>query len=191
MEIGLFPGSFNPIHHGHLIIAQYFLNQFPLDQVWFVISPQNPLKKRSSLVDFNHRMKMVQISIMNSPKMIASDIEQELPVPSFTIHTLDYLKSNLPENNYSLILGLDNYAGFNRWKSHDRIIQENKVYLYPREGHSIPETLSSANFILTHAPEIGISSTMIRNGIQENKSIRFLVTDPVLDYIQKNQLYKN
>jgi len=191
MQIGLFPGSFNPIHLGHLIIAQYFINHYPLDQIWFVISPQNPLKKRSGLVDFDHRMKMVELSISQSKEMIASDIELKLPLPSYTIHTLDYLKENFPEHAFSLILGLDNYEGFNRWKSHDRIIQENKIYLYPREGVKLPENLSSPNFILTQAPEMGISSTGIRKDILEKKNIRFLVTDSVQEYILSHKLYQS
>jgi nicotinate-nucleotide adenylyltransferase len=189
MQIGLFPGSFNPIHLGHLIIAQYFLNEYPIDQIWFIISPQNPLKKRSGLAEFHHRLRMVELSLGSNSQMVASGIESQLPLPSYTIHTLDHLKSHYPEHDFSLILGMDNYEQFNLWKSHDRIIQENKIFLYPRKGSLVPVS-PSPHFIITQAPEIEISSTRIRKILLENKNIQFLVAEPVLKYIQEHHLYQ-
>jgi len=191
MKIGLFPGSFNPVHIGHLIISRHFLNFYPLDQIWFIISPQNPLKKKSSLTDSQHRLEMVRLSIEGSRDLLASDIEFHLPLPSFTINTIDYLKKNHPEHEFSLIIGSDNYQAFEKWKSHDRLIGENQVYIYPRKGSTISTPLSSTNFLLTAAPELEISSTSIRNLWIEGKNVQFLVPESVLQYIQKNKLYRS
>lgn len=189
MKIGLLPGSYNPIHIGHLILAEYLLNNFDFDQVWLIISPQNPLKKKASLVDLEHRMKMVNLSIGDSKSLLGSDIEFHLPFPSYTIDTLDFLKSKYPKDIFNLIIGADNYQNLSKWKSHQRLEDENSIYVYPRKGYPLTQNRKSNHFLVNEAPEIEISSSFIRKNLQENKSIRYLVVDKVLEYIQTYQLY--
>jgi len=188
MKIGLFPGSFNPIHIGHLIIAQYLLNHESLDKIRFIISPQNPLKKRRILASPEDRFQMVHLAIEDNPALEASDIEFHLGLPSFTIDTLDSLKKIETENEFSLIIGSDNYENFEKWKSHDRLIRENQVFVYPRNGFK-PNLAGNSPFTFIQSPEIDISSTLIRELIQAKKEIRYLVPEMVREYLKKKNLY--
>lgn len=190
MKIGLFFGSFNPIHNGHLIIANYFAEHTDLQQVWFVVSPQNPFKEKISLLDEKHRLYMVNLAIEDNYNFQASNIEFHLPQPSYTIDTLAYLKEKFPEHHFSIIVGSDNLAAFHKWKNFEQILANHKVLVYKRNNaDTIPEHLKG-DFQLFEVPLIGISSTYIRQQIKMNKSIRYLVPESVWQHIGEMHFYK-
>ncbi len=194
MEIGIFPGSFDPIHLGHLLVAEHFLNYTSLSGIWFLISPQNPLKNKESLTEVGHRLAMVKLAMEGSPNLIASDLELYLPRPSYTVDTMDFIKKRWPEITFSLIIGSDNVVNFSKWKNYERLAKENPILVYPRKGYlraSIREESSvDRTFSHVEAPLIELSSTLIRSTIREKKSIRFMVPDSVLDYIIVHELYQ-
>ncbi len=189
-KIGLFFGSFNPIHIGHLAIANYFVEFTDLQEIWFVISPHNPLKEKKSLLAQHHRLYMVNLAIEDFPKFRSSDIEFHLPKPSYTIHTLAHLKEKYPQHQFGLILGQDNLVTFNKWKNYDVILDMYYLYIYPRP-HSLPSIFDNhPHVIFTQAPIIDISATFIRNAIKEKKDIRFFLHPKVWQYIDEMNLYK-
>lgn len=189
-EIGVFSGSFNPIHNGHLMLANYICEFTGLDEVWMVVTPQNPLKKSISLLEDEKRLKMVQMALKNYKKIKASDIEFQMPRPSYTINTLTRLAKDNPNKNFSLIIGADNWMLFNKWKNYETILNRFKVLVYPRLNAdlSIPEFLKK-QVNLVNAPIIDVSSTFIRKGIAEGLNMRAFVPEMVYDYIEENQLY--
>lgn len=189
MFIGLYFGSFNPIHMGHLIIANHIINNTSLDQVWFVVSPQNPFKQSTSLLNEYHRLHMVNIAIDGENKLKASSVEFKLPKPSYTIDTLTYLQEKHPENEFSIIMGSDGFKNLNKWKNYLTLIKNYSFYIYKRPGFEIEENFGAALNIL-EAPLLDISSTAIRNLIAEKKSIRFLVPDIVKEEIERNAYYR-
>ncbi len=189
MNIGLFFGSFNPIHTGHLIIANHLRQQSTLDQVWFVVSPQNPFKQEGLLNEY-HRFALVQLGIGDEPGLRAMDIEFRLPKPSYTIDTLTYLQEKYPENKFVVIMGGDSYSNLPKWKNFDRLIANWDLIVYPRPGFSSQEPHPNSRTLFAKAPFLEISATHIRKLIQEGKSIRFLVPDNVKDEIEKNGYYK-
>ncbi len=189
METGLFFGSFNPIHIGHLIIAQAVLEFSNLHEIWFVVSPQNPLKKNKSLLHEFDRLDMVRLAIEDNEKFYASDIEFHMPKPSYTIDTLAYLKEKYPKKNFKLIIGGDNLAIFPKWKNSERILEEFGLIVYPRPGEESKKTPDHPNISLIEAPLMSISATFIRKCIREEKSIRYLVPEKVVDYIISKKLY--
>lgn len=188
-KIGLFFGSFNPIHIGHLIIANYMANYTELDEVWFVVSPQNPFKEKKSLGNMYDRLEMVHLAIDGADKLRASDIEFNLPQPSYTIDTLTYLKEKYPNKDFVLIMGEDNLAGFKKWKNADIILRDYKIIVYPRPGYDGGDLKSHAAVTMTDTPVMELSSTFIRKAIKENRSIKFFTTDKVADFIDKKGLY--
>lgn len=188
MRIGLFFGSFNPIHNGHLIIANYFINETDLEQVWLVISPQNPLKKPSGLLNEYHRLHLVNLALEGEQKIKSSNIEFQLPRPSYTIDTLVYLKEKYPQHEFSIIMGSDSIKNIKNWKNHEQIIQHHKVYVYERPNSKY-ENENEKNIQVVKAPLIEISSTYIRTLIKQKKSIRYLVPDTVQEEIQNNLYY--
>jgi len=189
MQIGLYFGSFNPIHVGHLIIANHIANNTGLNQVWFVVSPQNPFKNSASLLNEYDRLHLVNIAVQDEPKLRASNIEFKLPKPSYTVDTLIYLKEKFPQHDFSIIMGSDGFQNLDKWKNYEAIIKNHAIYIYKRPGFEIEKTFG-ANIILLDAPLLDISSTRIRNMVAEKKSIRYLVTDVVLEEIEKNNYYK-
>lgn len=189
-KVGLFFGSFNPIHIGHLAIANYFAEYTELNEVWFVISPHNPLKEKKSLLHQQHRWYMVNLAIEDYPKFKASDIEFHLPQPSYTIHTLVHLKEKYPNHQFCLILGQDNLSTFHKWKNFEVILENYKIYVYPRPGAAPSEFDKHPNIILTDAPYIGISSTFIRKAVKEKKDIRFFLHPKVWQHIDEMNFYK-
>ncbi len=190
MKIGLYFGSFNPIHVGHLIIANYIITNTTLDQVWFVVSPQNPLKKASSLLNEYQRLHLVNIAIEGENKLRASNVEFKLPKPSYTIDTLTYLKEKYPEYVFVPIMGSDSFQNITKWKNYETLIKNYSIIIYNRPGFDIEEE-HNATLQLLNSPLLDISSTKIRQLIKEKKSIRYLVPDVVKEEIEKNGYYKS
>ena len=196
-KIGLYFGSFNPIHIGHLAIANYMIEFSPdLDHIWFVISPQNPLKKKSTLLANHHRLYLAELAIGNDPELEVSDIEFNLPRPSYTIDTLTYLEERYPTNRFALIMGADNLNTMNKWKNHDLLLEKYEIYIYPRPGYqtdkiAAEETLTGNSKIhIVDAPLIEISSSFIRTSINEGKNIRYFLPPKVYEYIREMHFYE-
>src|SRR4249920_485428 len=168
MKIGLYFGSFNPIHHGHLIIASHVVNETTLQQVWFVVSPQNPFKQSQSLLNEYHRLHLVKLAIEGENKLRATDIEFKLPKPSYTITTLQYLEEKYPEHQFSIILGSDSFQNLDKWKNADVIMERYDLYVYTREGSKVRSDLP-VKYKILDAPLLQISSTHIRNLIKNGK----------------------
>lgn len=187
---GLFFGSFNPIHIGHLIIANYMASYTDLKEVWFVVSPHNPLKQKSGLADMYDRLEMVRLSIDQAPQLQVSDIEFKLPQPSYTIDTLTYLKEKYPAKQFALIMGADNLASFKKWKNYELLLEQHQLFVYPRPGIDLSEWENHPSVVVTQTPQMEISSTFIRNAIKQQKSIQFLVPDAVIDFMDKKSLYR-
>jgi len=187
---GLFFGSFNPIHVGHLIIAQYFISFTDLQQVWFVVSPHNPLKKKETLLADHHRLNMVKIAIGDNPELRACDIEFKLPQPSYTINTLTYLKEKYPEKNFVLIMGGDNLETLHKWKNFEQILDNYNIYVYDRPDSDLSSFINNKNIKIFDVPLMKISSSFIRNAIKEDKDVKFFLHDKVYDYIKDMLLYK-
>lgn len=189
MQIGLFFGSFNPVHHGHLIIANFIANYSDLDQVWFVISPQNPFKVNHTLLNEYQRLHLVRLAIEGENLLRASDIEFYLPKPSYTIDTLTYLEEKYPDHLFSVILGSDSFQNMKRWKNADILMQRYPIYVYNRPGFEI-STPQASNIFVVDAPLLQISASQIRKMVRERKSIRYLVPDIVKEEIEKNGYYR-
>lgn len=189
MNIGLYFGSFNPVHVGHLIIASHFANNTNLDQVWFVVSPQNPFKPSSALLNEYHRLHLINIAIEGETKLKASGAEFKLPKPSYTINTIAYLGEKYPTYAFSIIMGSDSFINLNKWKNFEALIERCSFYIYPRPGFEISESFG-AKITTVNAPLLDISSTRIRSMIKEKKSIRFLVPDLVKEEIEQNSYYR-
>ena len=187
MKVGLYFGSFNPIHVGHLIIANHFQQFTELDQVWMIISPQNPLKKKSSLANEYDRLEMVELAINDYPNLRASNIEFTLPKPSYTIDTLIHLKEKYPEHEFALIMGSDNLENISKWKNAAILLRDYPFYVYPRPGFVPSEQFENINII--EAPLMEISSTLIRTAIKENKNIKPMLPPKVWEYLDGSNLY--
>ncbi len=189
MKIGLFFGSFNPIHIGHLAIANIMAETADFEQVWFVVSPQSPFKKIKGLAHEFDRLDMVEAAIYDNEKLKATDIEFGMPKPSYTIDTLAYLSDKYPTHNFSLIIGEDNLKSFQKWKNHEVILKNHGIYVYPRPntGHSQLKDHPSVHWV--KSPLFDISATFIRNLLQLNKSIKYLVPEAVIDLIKARKLY--
>ncbi|MFM9911129.1 MAG: nicotinate (nicotinamide) nucleotide adenylyltransferase [Chitinophagaceae bacterium] len=189
MKIGLYFGSFNPIHNGHLIISQFLLNETDLDKIWLVVSPQNPFKSKKGLLNEYDRLHLIQLAIEGSKNLKASDIEFKLPKPSYTIDTLVYLSEKYPSYQFSVIMGSDSFQNIKEWKNGHLILSNYRIYVYERPDfplkHNLPE-----NIIAIKAPLLQISSTYIRELIRNNKSIRYLVPEIVKEEIERNGYYK-
>jgi nicotinate-nucleotide adenylyltransferase len=187
---GLFGGSFNPIHLGHLALADYLCEQGELDEVWFLVSPHNPLKEERDLLDDHLRLEMVRLAIDGHPRFHASDFEFHLPRPSYMVHTLDALKAHYPEREFTLLIGSDNWQLFPRWYDYERLLRENHLLIYPRPGYEVHPADLPANVRLVQAPLLDISSTQIREALQQGRDTRHLLPKQVEEYIREHQLYK-
>lgn len=174
-KTGIFSGSFNPIHIGHLALANYLCEFEGLDELWFLVSPQNPLKEQTDLWPDELRLKLVQLSIEGYSKFRASDMEFHLPRPSYTIYTLDKLKENYPEREFILIIGSDNWMLFHKWREPERIITENKLLIYPRPGFAVSPDELPETVRLVQSPTFEISSTFIREALTDDKDVRYFL----------------
>lgn len=190
MKIGLFFGSFNPVHVGHLIIANFMATQTDLDRVWLVVSPQNPLKPKKTLARDHDRLHLVRLAIDNNNKLRASDVEFSLPKPSYTIDTLTFMREKHPEHRFVLIMGGDNIATLDQWKNYEKILSDYEIYVYQRPGYTSGPLAAHPQVRLFDAPPLDISASYIRDCIKAGKSVRYLVTDPVWEYLESGALYK-
>lgn len=190
MKIGLYFGSFNPIHTGHLIIAKYVLQNSNLDRIWFVVSPQNPFKSPESLLNENHRLHLVNTAIEGETDLKASNIEFKLPKPSYTINTLTYLAEQFPKYEFTVIVGSDAFQNINKWKNFESLVKNYPFIVYKRPGFEITETWG-ADVTLLNAPLLEISSTYIRGLLKKGLSIRYLVPDTVKEEIERNNYYRS
>ena len=194
MKIGIFSGSFDPIHIGHAMIANYMVQTCGLDQLWLMVSRRNPLKKDSSPADDLDRLEMVKFVTARNPRLRASAFELPLPEPSYTYRTLTLLRERYPDDEFVLIIGSDNWLKFDLWRDHDRIVDEYRMIVYQRPGFEISEDEVAslpANVTLLHdAPLAEISSTFIREGIKKGMNLSFFLPDEVLDYIKRKKLYE-
>ena len=189
MKIGLYFGSFNPIHNGHLIIANYILNNTGLDQVWFVVSPQNPLKRSNSLLGEHHRKHLIDLCLEGEVRLKSSNVEFKLPRPSYTIDTLVYLREKYPNHVFYIIMGGDSFSNIKRWKNYQVLLNNYEIFVYERFGYEKKEgTMPNVHFL--HAPLLEISSTYIRKLIAKRKSIRFLLPDIAREEIESHQYYQ-
>lgn len=191
MKVGLYFGSFNPIHNGHLIIANYVIQNTDMNQVWFVVSPQNPLKKSASLLNEYNRLYLVQIAIEEEQSLKTSDIEFRLPKPSYTIDTLTYLKEKYPAHEFAVIMGSDSYQNLPAWKNYEQLLKNYSIIVYERPGFKSEKIYEGSETTFLKAPLLEISSTYIRKAIKEGRSIRFLVPEKVRLEIEQNGYYKN
>jgi len=189
MNIGLYFGSFNPIHIGHLIIANHVLNETPIDKIWFIVSPQNPLKESKSLLNEFDRLHLVRLATQDDNRIKCSDIEFSLPRPSYTSNTLIFLSEKYPKYRFSIIMGSDSYQNLDNWKNYQTIIDNYDIYVYNREGHEVKNVFTRAPLILS-APIIEISASQIRQNIKLGKSIRYLVPEIVREEIETRKFYK-
>lgn len=189
MKIGLYFGSFNPIHTGHLIIANHILNESGLQKIWLIVSPQNPFKQSASLLNEYDRLHLVQIAVRDDDRLKASDIEFSLPKPSYTAHTLAYLAEKYPLHQFSVIMGSDSFQNLRNWKNAEAIQSNHPILVYRRPGFEISVT-PNQNVEIMDAPLLEISATYVRQCIQQGKSIRYLVPPAVEDEIEKSGFYK-
>ena len=191
-KIGLYFGTFNPIHIGHLTIANHMAENSDLDEIWMIVTPHNPFKKKSSLLDNHHRLEMVYQATESYDKIKPSDIEFKLPQPNYTVHTLVYLQEKYPNYHFNLIMGEDNLKGFHKWKNYDVILENHEIYVYPRISEGIVEHqfMDHPKIHRVEAPIMEISSTMIRKAIADHKNIRPLLPETVWTYIDEMNFYR-
>jgi len=197
MNIGLYFGTYNPIHVGHLIISNHMVDYTELDQVWLVVSPQNPFKTKATLLEDYHRLALVNIAIEGNNKLKASNIEFDLPKPSYTIDTLTFIKEKHPEHIFSIIMGEDNLRSFPKWKNYEQILENHNVFVYPRvlteqESSSTPAVLKNHPkiTIAKDAPLMKISASFVRKAIKDKKDVQYLLSEPVFTYLKEMHFYE-
>ena len=191
MKIGLYFGSYNPIHNGHLIIANFIVNNSDLEQVWLVVSPQNPFKTSTVLLNEYERLYLVRLAVEDEPRLRVSDVEFKLPKPSFTIDTLIYLEEKYPQHEFSIIMGSDSFENLDKWKNADVLKKKYPIIVYQRPGHLVDLAVDREHKpLVLQAPLLEISATMIRKNISQGKSIRYLVPEKVREEIEKGGYYK-
>jgi nicotinate-nucleotide adenylyltransferase len=189
-KIGLFFGSFNPIHIGHTVIANWFVEYTDLDKVWFVVSPQNPFKEKQSLLADHHRLSLVRIAIEDDPRFWVTDIEFKMPKPSYTIDTLTYLEEKYPNKEFVLLVGSDQLPSFHKWKNPERVLQLYKMYVYARPGYKGGKYDNHTSVKIFHTPQMDISSTFIRKSIAEGKDMRYMLLPGVWEYMREMHFYE-
>lgn len=188
-KIGIYSGSFNPVHIGHLALANYLCEFEGVDEVWFLVTPHNPLKEQGELMDDEQRLRLVQLAVEGYPRFRASDFEFHLPRPSYSIHTLEALRRSYPDTEFTLIIGSDNWLCFDRWFEAKRIVSEFGLLIYPRPGFEVDETMLPPHVRMVHAPCIEVSSTFVRQALRQGKDVRFFLPAKVYDEV--NMLFKS
>jgi nicotinate-nucleotide adenylyltransferase len=190
MKVGLFFGSFNPVHNGHMIIANYMLEYSDIEQIWFVLSPQNPFKKKKNLLEDYHRLAMLEEAVGDLYNYRVSDIELKMPKPSYTIDTLTYLKERHPNNEFVLLMGADNLKHFHKWKNADQILENYALKVYARPGEDKSDLPVNPKIRFYDAPQMEISSSFIRRGIKEKKDLRFFMPAAAYQYMREMHFYE-
>ena len=188
-KIGIYSGSFNPVHIGHLALANYLCEFEGVDEVWFLVTPHNPLKEQGELMDDEQRLRLVQLAVEGYPRFRASDFEFHLPRPSYSIHTLEALRRSYPDTEFTLIIGSDNWLCFDRWFEAKRIVSEFGLLIYPRPGFEVDEAMLPPHVRMVHAPCIEVSSTFVRQALRQGKDVRFFLPAKVYDEV--NMLFKS
>jgi len=189
MKTGLFFGSFNPVHIGHMAIANYFVEFTDIDELWFVVSPHNPLKDKTNLLDCQARLELLQLAIKDDKRFLASDIEFDLPQPSYTVDTLEKLKRLFPDNEFVIVMGSDGLPTFNKWKNYQEITRNYQRYVYPRGTENKTTETANENIRLVNAPRLDISSTFLRESIAQGRDIRHFLPDGVFKLILDKAYY--
>lgn len=189
MKVGLYFGSFNPIHIGHLAIANYIVEHSDLEKIWFVVSPQNPFKEKKSLLAEHHRLRLVETAIDGDLRFKASNVEFSMPHPSYTIDTLTYLKEKYPDVNFALIMGEDNLKSLHKWKNHMEIVRHHQIYVYPRDNKTI-STNKFENVTVVNAPRMEISSSFIRQSIKNKIDVSYFMHYNVAEYVKEMHFYE-
>ena len=192
MKIGLYFGTFNPIHIGHLVIANHMAEYSDLNQIWFVVTPQSPFKVKQSMLDNYQRLEMVYRATKDYDKLKPSDIEFNLPQPNYTVNTLAYLQEKYPKYEFSLIMGEDNLKGFHKWKNYDIILENHHIYVYPRLSEGVVETKfeDHPHIKKVDAPIMELSSTFIRNAIKQGKNVKPMLPEHVWEYVDEMNFYR-
>ena len=189
-KIGIYSGSFNPIHHGHVMLANYLVEFSDLDELWFVVTPQNPLKQKGDLLDDDERLKMVQLALGDDPRFLVSDIEMHLPTPSYTINTLTSLSEQNPDCEFVFICGMDSLQNFKNWREYQRILDNYELLVFPREGYDGGELANYPSVTVLKTPILEISSTFIRQCIKEGRDVRHFMPEKAFLYMKENHFYE-
>ena len=189
-KIGIYSGSFNPIHHGHIMLANYLVEFSDLDELWFVVTPQNPLKKKEDLLDDDERLKMVQLALGDDPRFHVSDIEMHLPTPSYTINTLTALTEQYPDFEFVFICGKDSLQNLKNWREYQSILDNYELLVFPREGYNGGELINYPSVTVLKTPILEISSTFIRQCVKEGRDVRHFMPEKAFAYMKTNQFYE-
>lgn len=189
-KVGIYSGSFNPIHHGHVMLANYLVEFSDLDELWFVVTPQNPLKKKEDLLDDAERLKMVQLAVGDDPRFHVSDIEMHLPTPSYTINTLTALSEQHPDCEFVFICGMDSLQNLKNWREYQKILDNYELLVFPREGYDGGELANYPSVSILKTPILEISSTFIRQSIKEGRDMRHFVPEKAFQYMQEHHFYE-
>lgn len=189
-KVGIYSGSFNPIHHGHVMLANYLVEFSDLDALWFVVTPQNPLKKKDDLLEDDERLKMVQLAVGDDPRFCVSDIEMHLPTPSYTINTLTMLSEQYPDCQFVFICGMDSLQNLKRWREYQKILDNYEILVFPREGYDGGELLDCPSVTVLKTPVLEISSSFIRQCIKEGRDVRHFMPEKAFLYMKENHFYE-
>ena len=189
-KIGIYSGSFNPIHHGHVMLANYLVEFSDLDELWFVVSPQNPFKRKADLLDDDERLRMVQLAVGDDPRFRVSDVEMHLPTPSYTINTLTALSERYPEGQFVFICGMDSLQNLHQWREYQKILDNYKLLVFPRESYDGGDLAGHPSVTILKTPILEISSTFIRNCVAEGRDVRHFMPAKAFDYMQEMGFYK-
>ena len=188
-KIGIYSGSFNPIHHGHVMLANYLVEFSDLDELWFVVTPQNPLKQKEELLDDAERLKLVQLAVGDDPRFHVSDIEMHLPTPSYTINTLTSLSEQNPDVEFVFICGMDSLQNMKNWREYQKILDNYELLVFPREGYDGGELVNYPSVTVLKTPILEISSTFIRQCVKEGRDVRHFMPEKAFAYMKQNQFY--
>ena len=189
-KVGIYSGSFNPIHHGHVMLANYLVEFSDLDELWFVVTPQNPLKKKEDLLDDDERLKMVQLALGDDPRFHVSDIEMHLPTPSYTINTLTSLSEQNPDTEFVFICGMDSLQNMKNWREYQKILDNYELLVFPREGYDGGELINYPSVTVLKTPILEISSTFIRQCVKEGRDVRHFMPEKAFLYMKEYGFYE-